>query len=927
MKGLPPLPLESRPVVLLFIKPSGLTISLTEIFLGNFCRVKIVSDKKDEWLARLTHLQDNKALEILEEDDTQAIDDVNYILFVSPCIEGGSENKKLFDLAKEHGQKFTVKTLLVFSSNKSLSCQKDTLKEAKELTKTTPEVFGTVYIGQPIGPRVNLSKKNLLTRMLREAVVEGKVKVPEKETDLYPASISLTSREIAKIHFSFGGAGEEILLLSPSLSSERFYTLLKGFIPQLEREGVKESWDYEPLDLGTKRRIPFDSKKEIKETVEWFTSHPPTEVKKRKTKRETGGEQDKVQTIQVKEPKESPEKTALSLPSLKLPKIKLPKIPQTSYLNIAGLLMGLLLILLSPYLFLTAGGFGLRAATQKARVGNFSTLNRWLTFSKINFTLARAELQLLSSTPLIGGYFEESEEFTKLALEGVGVGKRIYKIGTKGGELVVKVLGDQEYNPRDYSETLTVELDAVYRDLSFLEGELYSNGYKDNQLIGGVLENIDLKDIRQKVLLARQISKELPWILGVTEERQYLILFQNNMELRPTGGFIGSFALVTFENGRLSDINVQDVYSADGQLKGHVEPPAPIKNYLGEANWYLRDSNWDPDFPVSAERAEWFLDKEIGVSVDGVVGIDLEIARDLLGVTGPIFLEDFGKEITSENMYEVTQYEVEKDFFPGSRRKANFLTAFVRELLFQLTSLGEGSHSEVARTIKTNLSEKHIQVFLHNKDAQRAISELAWDGAVYQPSCTGNCYTDYFGIVEANVGVNKANHFVERDASFIAQVENDLVKRTLTIALRNNANEGLGTSGRYKVYLRVFAPQESDFLPTEIIFGESQEFEDPETALVRGRKEAGVLVEITPGQKKSVVFRWESPADLDFSQRGEYRLIWRKQAGLDSPKISSELILPEGIEYVFEPPYSLTPQGTYSYNTDLTRDFSSRIFW
>ena len=157
------------------------------------------------------------------------------------------------------------------------------------------------------------------------------------------------------------------------------------------------------------------------------------------------------------------------------------------------------------------------------------------------------------------------------------------------------------------------------------------------------------------------------------------------MELRPTGGFIGSFGLITFDGGRLSDLTVNDVYTADGQLNGHVEPPLPIKNYLGEASWWLRDSNWDPDFPTSAKRAEWFLDKELGKKVDGVIATDLYPIKEILKVTGSVFLSDYNSTITSENLYETTQNEVQNNFFPGTHKKASFLTALSRSLLGELT--------------------------------------------------------------------------------------------------------------------------------------------------------------------------------------------------------------------------------------------------
>jgi len=115
------------------------------------------------------------------------------------------------------------------------------------------------------------------------------------------------------------------------------------------------------------------------------------------------------------------------------------------------------------------------------------------------------------------------------------------------------------------------------------------------------------------------LSANLPSILGQDTNKNYLILFENNMELRPTGGFIGHTVLQNFGGGKLNGLDINDIYSADGQLKGHGEPPAPIKNYLGEANWWFRDSNWDPDFPTSAERAEWFLNKEMDQNFDGVI--------------------------------------------------------------------------------------------------------------------------------------------------------------------------------------------------------------------------------------------------------------------------------------------------------------------
>jgi len=138
---------------------------------------------------------------------------------------------------------------------------------------------------------------------------------------------------------------------------------------------------------------------------------------------------------------------------------------------------------------------------------------------------------------------------------------------------------------------------------------------------------------------------------GFVGKQTYLFLFQNSMELRPTGGFIGSIGLATFAEGRLVDFSIEDVYTVDGQLKGHVSSPQPILSLLGSEHWYLRDSNWDPDFRESGRRAAWFYEKETGTRVDGVVGVSVPFIVELLAAIGPMALADFNDTITADNFF------------------------------------------------------------------------------------------------------------------------------------------------------------------------------------------------------------------------------------------------------------------------------------
>ena len=112
-----------------------------------------------------------------------------------------------------------------------------------------------------------------------------------------------------------------------------------------------------------------------------------------------------------------------------------------------------------------------------------------------------------------------------------------------------------------------------------------------------------LTDIRKALSYGESLLLLYPRLAGFDGPKRYLVLLQNSNELRPTGGFIGSIGKLLFDEGKMRDFTIQDVYAVDGQLKGHIDPPGPIRDLLNQEHWYLRDSNWDPDFTQSGARA------------------------------------------------------------------------------------------------------------------------------------------------------------------------------------------------------------------------------------------------------------------------------------------------------------------------------------
>jgi len=145
-------------------------------------------------------------------------------------------------------------------------------------------------------------------------------------------------------------------------------------------------------------------------------------------------------------------------------------------------------------------------------------------------------------------------------------------------------------------------------DLISLENN-FSNLVENLKLLSNVFfkekDNVFLNNINflsQILKLAQPLNEYLFDIAGYNGSQRYLLLFQNNSELRPTGGFIGTYGILEIANGQIKEFFVDDIYHLDSQVinKLNNQIPAPLEKYLNVKEWYMRDCNWDPDFSFSA---------------------------------------------------------------------------------------------------------------------------------------------------------------------------------------------------------------------------------------------------------------------------------------------------------------------------------------
>ncbi|MEK9157432.1 MAG: DUF4012 domain-containing protein, partial [Patescibacteria group bacterium] len=371
-------------------------------------------------------------------------------------------------------------------------------------------------------------------------------------------------------------------------------------------------------------------------------------------------------------------------------------------------------------------------------------------------------------------------------------------------------------------------------------------------------------------------------LLGADGKRTYMVVFQNNTELRPTGGFMGSFAEVSFDDGAITNMRIPGggTYDIQGQLHAFVAAPGPLQ--LVRARWEFQDANWFPDFPTSARKMLWFYESAGGPSVNGVLSINADVLERLLVALGPMTLEG-GTELNAENVL----FEIQKEAEIGYDKEINAPKAIVGELTRLIFDKLEAADAQtllqVTSVFVDSLNGRDMQVYFSENSLQSTMKDLGWTGEVRATA------DDYLMVVHTNVGGGKTDTVIDRDVtidSFIAEdgtIENTV---TLTQTHRGMAN-ALFTGINNVDYVRLYVPKGSTFItgtgfevPSSDVFQESEYplevDEDLAIAMQNVTKDPMTETDMWDEQGKTVFGNWMQTAPGETQiVTFTYRLPWR----------------------------------------------------
>jgi len=967
--------IAARPTINIYSEPSELTLSLVEKFLSSYFCVNIFAENLSDWGNLLFSLKDNTFLKLFSLEKSDIATTPSYVIFVSLSLSKLPELKIDDIIKKENSRTKEISTLFKKYDVKKIFIL-PLVNEGvfRSLAKIYNVFFSSVspaalivYADEVFGPRMLLTDRRLISSAILHGQLE-KGNHPTSFRDFYfPTNVDEFARHAVKIILSGNYYGTRIRITSSKTPRVFLEKILQNL---LSKNLVFNNIDCELLigEHDKEINLPAVSESSLIKTVEWFKNNNASfrekEIgfgglninvfKQSKQKKQELGISSQRQFVGAASGLGIISKTykgfLYKLPlkksllemafknkgkiiskrllfrkasNLKLEKIT-GKLPYSRTLSLVAAFF--FAVLITPFLLLITSFFPTYVGYRNLRTANFKRADSAFKIAKVFSSLSVSQFRLYSDIPVLGDFYSYVYKASDVLLRTQRVGEIAGNLLSTSSDFFSAFIKGGDVDVAKYSQESLLYLDSLYREVSFAESEIYDLGDIGIPAVSRIIKNANLDHVRKEVEQAKDIASELPVILGQNEEKKYLVLFQNNMELRPSGGFIGSFAIVTLRNGGMKNVEVFDVYSADGQLKGHVEPPWQINKYMSQATWYLRDSNWDPDFEVSAARAEWFLDKEMDILVDGTISLDLNPIKNLVEIFGELDIGEFNQKLNANNFYETVQYQAEKEFFPGSRNKANFLSAVATTLVDRVKDVERGKYLSFFRLLYTSLSEKHIQIFLHDTKAQKVVSNLNWSGVVNTHSCLKeNCVSDWFGVVEANLGVNKSNYFVSRRMELATDLTQKTVVQDLNIYLINSANTALGDSGTYKTYLRVVVPKGANLRSAFV--GDKSVIGDLVEDSLKDRGEFGLWIVVSPQEEKKISLSWESLDVPQFSKNGEYRLNIRKQSGIDNFPVDASLILPSGVSVGTNIDRVLTLPGGIGYNTKLAQDFSARIFW
>lgn len=466
---------------------------------------------------------------------------------------------------------------------------------------------------------------------------------------------------------------------------------------------------------------------------------------------------------------------------------------------------------------------------------------------------------------------------------GANLGKNLENL--TGGD---KKLNFSKFSPAEKRQVLgkifesTPELNGIKADLILAYAGLdqvnaFGALFPFKKKIVQTKKQID--EARKILEKAVPLSQLLPVLAGYPKSSSYLVVLQDNDELRPTGGLLDGYGILRFTDGDLINFNTRDIYYLDMPAKGKIGviPPEPIKKYLVDppagltaqaGGWYLRDANWSPDWPTAAQKIDWFyrLESRLNPAAEknpqfnGVIGLTPKLITYFLRVIGPVAVK--GQVYDQTNFRGLLESRAEDG---SSWAKKEIIGEIVKELKNKIFAWPVKEWTKTVNLLADNLASKDLLLYFSDKQLENIAVDNGWGGEI--KSTAG----DYLMVVDANLGGEKTDVELSRSLEYkVTQNKTGLFSK-LTLNYAHHGGPGRQT-GVYKSYTRVYAP-----LGSQLISSGGYSLSQIDLGGEAGKTWFGFYFEVQPGEIKNITIEYKLPALAAAPQN--YELYLQKQPG------------------------------------------------
>ncbi len=517
-----------------------------------------------------------------------------------------------------------------------------------------------------------------------------------------------------------------------------------------------------------------------------------------------------------------------------------------------------------------------------------------------NFSPFRPVLQRLHWVPWIGEdlaampiLFRAGRDLATLSVTGFALAEPILLAPAGSSPLAQLPLVFQQ--AQDELITISTAADAINADLQ---------GIQAQQLSPLLRETVsEIQSAVSMIAPSLRLSNYLPTIMGIGETRTYLVLAQNNHELRGTGGFVTAIGRVTLADGRVVGMEFMDSYDPSVNRTDLPLPkaPLPMQQHMGIDIMLLRDVNWSPDFPTTAKIARTIYSQQTGRTVDGVITVDLQAVEQIVTALEPLQLAGIAEAMTGATVVarirefwaappESTATLASGD--PGWwQQRKDFIPKLAEGAVARIQQ-GNFDYLRMLSALQTSLSRRAIQLWFADAALASEVANLDWDGGLHLTR-----EGDFLALVDTNFGYNKVNAIIEQSVNYMVAWPTDEATgrdgrgvATLEIQYRHPVvrdgyvcDQTPHYDGSYEEmmvrcyfdYLRIYTPAGSELIGIEGLQPES---------VVSQRGEGGAQLFagyfiLAPGKATTVRLQYHLPATIT---QENYTLTVRRQSGTNA---------------------------------------------